>query len=261
MPFDQPRRPSPSIVPSPERVAAFMAEQRARVEEEVAAAYGRTTRPGPVPQLISGAANAGSAPEWVWPDRIARGKLMVLGGAPGSGKSAFVTDVIARVTAGSAWPCQEGIAPKGAVLLIAPHGDADVFGLRFTAAGGDLTQLHTLREVKDGAKARPFDLEKDFAALAPLIEGIKDLRLIAIDAMPVPAAGRPPHAKPRLCLSSLPRWRAAITLRCWRSRDRPAATISTASRSPSEPCPSRRHGPPFWSSATRPKRTGTCCCR
>src|SRR6478672_1424386 len=110
--FDQPRRPSPSIVPSPEQVAAFMAKQRARVEEEVAAAFGRTTKPGPVPQLISGTANTCAEPEWVWPDRIARGKLAVLGGAPGSGKSALLTDVIARMTAGGDWPCQEGIAPK-----------------------------------------------------------------------------------------------------------------------------------------------------
>jgi putative DNA primase/helicase len=186
MRFDQPPRPSPSIVPSPERVAAFMAEQRARAEQEVAAAFGLTTKPAGVPQLISGTANTFSAPEWVWPDRIARGKLTVLGGAPGTGKSAFATDVIARVTAGSPWPCQEGMAPKGAVLLIAPQGDADVFGLRFQAAGGDWSGLHTLREVKDGTKARPFDLEKDLAGLAPLIEGIKDLQLIAIDAVPVP---------------------------------------------------------------------------
>ena len=78
------------------------------------------------------------------------------------------------------------MAPKGAVLLIAPQGDADVFGLRFAAAGGDLAQLHVLREVKDGIKTRPFDLEKDLTTLALLIEGIKDLRLIAIDAVPVP---------------------------------------------------------------------------
>jgi putative DNA primase/helicase len=187
MRFDQPPRPSPSIVPSPERVAAFMAEQRARAEKEVAAAFGRTTKPDPVPQLVSGTANTYATPEWVWPDRIARGKLTVLGGAPGSGKSAFATDVIARVTTGSAGPCQEGMAPKGAVLLIAPQGDPDVFGLRFRAAGGDLTQLHTLREVKDGSKARPFDFEKDLAGLTALIEGVKDLRLIAIDAVPVPA--------------------------------------------------------------------------
>jgi hypothetical protein len=34
----------------------------------------------PVPQLISGSANTCAEPEWVWPDRIARGKLTVLGG-------------------------------------------------------------------------------------------------------------------------------------------------------------------------------------
>jgi hypothetical protein len=81
MRFDQPPRPSPSIVPSPERVAAFVAEQRARAKEEVAAIFGRTQKPVPVPQLISGTANTFSAAEWVWPERIARGKLTVLGGA------------------------------------------------------------------------------------------------------------------------------------------------------------------------------------
>jgi hypothetical protein len=75
---------------------------------------------------------------------------------------------------------------EGRRLLIEPHGDADVFGLRFRAAGGDLDGLHVLREVGDGTKARPFDLEKDLAGLDLLIDGIKDLRLIAIDAVQVP---------------------------------------------------------------------------
>jgi hypothetical protein len=140
----------------------------------------------PVPQLISGTANTCAEPEWVWPDRIARGKFAVLGGAPGSGKSVVLTDIIARVTAGSAWPCQEGTAPKGAVLLIEPQGDPDVFGLRFRAAGGDRNGLHVLRDVGEGTKARPFDVEKDLAGLDPLIERIKDLRPIAIDAVQVP---------------------------------------------------------------------------
>ncbi len=85
MRVDQPPRPSPSIVPSPERVAAFRAELRARAEEEVAAAFGLTKKSAAVPQLISGTANTCAAPEWIWPDRIARGKLTVLGGTPGSG--------------------------------------------------------------------------------------------------------------------------------------------------------------------------------
>ncbi len=140
----------------------------------------------PVLQLISGTANTCAMPEWVWPGRIARGKLTVLGGAPGSGKSALLTDVIARVTAGSAWPCQEGMAPKGAVLLIEPQGDPDVFGLRFRAAGGNWGELHVLREVGEGTNARPFDLERDIAGLDSLVDGIKDLRLIAIDAVQIP---------------------------------------------------------------------------
>ncbi len=67
MRFDQPPRPSPSIVPSPEKVAAFTAELRARAEKEVAAAFG-LTKSAAVPQLISGAANTCAEPEWIWPD-------------------------------------------------------------------------------------------------------------------------------------------------------------------------------------------------
>jgi len=87
------------------------------------------------------------------------------------------------------------------VLLIEPQGDADVFGLRFRAAGGDWGGLHVLREVKDGSKARPFDLEKDLAGLTPLIEGIKDLRLIAIDAVQVPSGRGPAAARKTDALS------------------------------------------------------------
>ena len=87
------------------------------------------------------------------------------------------------------------------MLLIEPQGDADVFGLRFRAAGGDWGGLHVLREVKDGSKARPFDLEKDLAGLTPLIEGIKDLRLIAIDAVQVPSGRGPAAARKTDALS------------------------------------------------------------
>jgi hypothetical protein len=65
--------------------------------------------------------------------------------------------------------------------------------MRFRAAGGDWDGLHVLREVGDGTEARSFDLEKDLAGLDGLIDGIRDLRLIAIDAVPVPG-GRGPAA-------------------------------------------------------------------
>jgi hypothetical protein len=196
MSFDQPRPPSRSIVPTPEQVNAYLAKQRARVAEQLAAAPpAAAAKAAPVPQLIAGPDIEYAATEWVWPDRIAHGKLTLLGGTPGSGKSTFAMNVIARVTAGEAWPCGEGVAPKGAVLLIAPHGDPDVLMMRFLAAGGDQTRLHALRDVKDGSKARPFDPEKDLAALDPLIERITDLRLIAIDTVQVPGGRGPAVAR------------------------------------------------------------------
>ena len=139
----------------------------------------------PVAELISGGELTYHPTEWVWPGRIARGKLTLIGGAPGSGKTTLAMELISCVTTGTDWPCGEGVAPKGSVLLIAPQSDPDTFVPRLKAAGTDLARLHTIRTVKDGTRSRRFNLDKDIAALDPLITGIKDLRMIVIDAVHV----------------------------------------------------------------------------
>jgi hypothetical protein len=139
----------------------------------------------PIPELISGGELTYTPTEWVWPGRIARGKLTLIGGAPGSGKSTLAMELISRVTTGTDWPCAEGVAPKGSVLLIAPQSDPDTFVPRLMAAGTDLARLHTIRTVKDGSRSRRFNLDKDIASLDPLITGIKDLQMIVIDAVNV----------------------------------------------------------------------------
>jgi putative DNA primase/helicase len=140
-----------------------------------------------VPELISGDELTYTPTEWVWPGRIARGRLTVIGGAPGSGKTTLAMELISAVTNGMDWPCREGVAPKGAVLLIAPHGDPDTFVPRLIGAGTNLARLHTIRTVKDGTRSRRFNLDQDIASLDPLITGIKDLQLIVIDAVDVPS--------------------------------------------------------------------------
>jgi hypothetical protein len=95
-------------------------------------------------------------------------------------------ELISRVTVGTDWPCQEGVARKGSVLLIAPQSDPAMFVPRLKAAGADLARLHTIRTVKDGTRSRRFDLDKDITGLDPLIKGIKDLQMIVIDAVHVP---------------------------------------------------------------------------
>jgi putative DNA primase/helicase len=51
--------------------------------------------------------------EYVWPDRLAAGKLTPIAGKPGVGKSNWVCFTAATVTTGGAWPCNEGRSPVG----------------------------------------------------------------------------------------------------------------------------------------------------
>jgi putative DNA primase/helicase len=148
--------------------------------------------------VISGEDIASAPTEWIWPDRIARGRLTLLAGAPGSGKTTLAAQLVGAVTAGSPWPCQAGVAPKGSVLVIAPHADPGMLVPRLLAAGTEQTRLHLLRETAEGSKMRPFDVEKDIDQLDAVLETIADLRLIVIDALDLPsgrAAARPTQAR------------------------------------------------------------------
>src|SRR5215212_1554274 len=76
--------------------------------------------------------------EWIWERRIPLGKITVLDGDPGLGKSVLTTDLAARLTTGRAMP--QGFRkrqPAGVVILSAEDGAGDTIRPRFDAAGGD----------------------------------------------------------------------------------------------------------------------------
>src|SRR5215204_3290222 len=76
--------------------------------------------------------------EWLWERRIPLGKITVLDGDPGLGKSVLTTDLAARLTTGRAMP--QGFRkrqPAGVVILSAEDGAGDTIRPRFDAAGGD----------------------------------------------------------------------------------------------------------------------------
>ena len=85
--------------------------------------------------------------DWLWPGRLARKKLHLIGGDPGVGKSQFCAFLAARVTAGGAWPCGEGVAPGGGgVLWFGSEEDpAEEILPRVLAAGADRRRIRCLR--------------------------------------------------------------------------------------------------------------------
>ena len=63
--------------------------------------------------------------DWLWPERIPLGKITVIDGDPGLGKSALTTDIAARVSVGREWPDGTPCNAGGAVLISAEDGLAD----------------------------------------------------------------------------------------------------------------------------------------
>ncbi len=97
---------------------------------------------------------------WLWPGRLPLGKLVVLDGDPGVGKSTLALDIAARLSTGRGWPDGGTCPPGGVLILSAEDGLADTIRPRLDAAGGDPTRVHALTEVRyvgeDGQlRARP----------------------------------------------------------------------------------------------------------
>lgn len=93
---------------------------------------------------------------WVWPGRIPAGRLTVLDGDPGLGKSTITLDLAARITRGDAMP--DGAPglnlPRGVILMGAEDGLADTVRPRLDAARADVRRVVALADVRDGDRYR-----------------------------------------------------------------------------------------------------------
>jgi len=144
-----------SRAPSPEQ---------ARMAAEVAASGPHVVRLSEVaPERVT----------WLWQDYLPIGKLVVLDGDPGVGKSMLTVDLAARVSTGSPMPDRTAPVKGAALILSAEDGLADTIRPRIDAAGGDPDQIITITEISypgaDGPASRPVRIPDDLAAIESVI--------------------------------------------------------------------------------------------
>ncbi|GMV27145.1 MAG: hypothetical protein AMXMBFR58_31760 [Phycisphaerae bacterium] len=125
-----------------------------------------------------------TAIRWLWPGRIALGKITMLAGHPGLGKSFLTCDLAARVSAGLPWPDVGDPCPQGQVLILNGEDDpSDTIRPRLDAAGADVSKVHFIDGVDTTREGEidPFELARDTRLLRDHIEATPDVRLLVID--------------------------------------------------------------------------------
>jgi putative DNA primase/helicase len=123
-----------------------------------------------------------SAIEWLWPNRFALGKLGILAGLPDEGKGQVLCDMAARITCGLDWPCGEGTAPRGKVVLLTAEDDPkDTVVPRLVAAGADLEHIEIVHMVRESGVDRMFSLVNDLDLLRQKVLSIGNVKQIQID--------------------------------------------------------------------------------
>ena len=122
--------------------------------------------------------------KWLWPERIPIGKVTLLVGDPGNGKSLVALDIASRVSRAAPWPDvppqAQGLhslgPPRlpGSVLILSAEDDLrDTIRPRLDAAGADPRRIFLLPSM--------VDLRNDLAKLRAAIDRRPACRLIIID--------------------------------------------------------------------------------
>jgi hypothetical protein len=138
--------------------------------------------------------------EWLWPLRIPLGKLTLLAGDPGLGKSFMTIDMAARVSTGRSWPDSPGIPqPVGSVVMFNCEDDvADTVLPRLVKAGGDPAKVIAIQGIRTTdsqgkERERGFMLDQDLPTLIATVEANPDARLLVIDPISAYCGGTDTH--------------------------------------------------------------------
>jgi putative DNA primase/helicase len=119
--------------------------------------------------------------DWLWSGWLAAGKLHLIGGAPGTGKTTVAVALAATVSSGGRWPDGSRARAGSVVIWSGEDDNADTLNPRLRAAGADLQRVHTVGGIIDQGESYPFDPSRDMAALRDAISALPDVRLIVID--------------------------------------------------------------------------------
>jgi putative DNA primase/helicase len=127
---------------------------------------------------------------WLWPGWVPAGKLTILAGAAGTGKTTLALALAAVLTSGGRWPDGSICQNKGNVLIWSSEDVADdTLVPRLIASGADLARCHFIEGIAQDGESVPFDPSQDIADLRRAVDAIGGVSLLLIDPIVSAVAG------------------------------------------------------------------------
>ena len=130
--------------------------------------------------------------DWVWDQRIPRGKPSILAGDGGEGKSYATLGIAAALTTGKMLPGGSPAEPGKVLMWNGEDAPADTIYARAESAGADLSRIIMLEEINDRGKRQPFSL-RHLPVLEAHLADDPEISLVVIDPITALLTGIDSH--------------------------------------------------------------------
>lgn len=118
---------------------------------------------------------------WLWFEWLALGKLHILAGAPGQGKTTINLAFAATITCGGRWPDGQHCEPGNVLIWSGEDDPADTLLPRLLAMGADPTRVFFVTGARVNGESLSFDPARDLLQLTVAAERIGGCRLLIVD--------------------------------------------------------------------------------
>ena len=105
--------------------------------------------------------------EWFWYPYIPLGKITLVQGDPGDGKTTVILNIAADLSAGRALPGVEPVEPGNVIYQTAEDGLADTIKPRLVAANADCKRIFVIDESEKGLSLLDSRIEEAMAKIRP----------------------------------------------------------------------------------------------
>jgi len=118
---------------------------------------------------------------WIWHEWLAVGKLHLLGGVAGTGKTTISLSIASTITNGGKFPDGKRAEVGDVVIWTGEDDPQDTLTPRLIAMNANLDRVHFIKGFKEGEEISPFNPATDMKHLQLAIKKLENVKLLIID--------------------------------------------------------------------------------